>query len=80
MAPVISFYFQEGCDGELAFTARGQMFMNTLSKEFWVTNGSPVVSASIPDRAFRLANIIVEAGWTGKDVENVHCITREVVS
>ena len=44
MAPVISFYFQEGCDREVAFTARGQMFMNTLSKELWVTYGPPVVS------------------------------------
>ena len=65
MAPVISFYFQEGCDREVAFTARGQMFMYTLSEEFWVTNGSPVVSAPIPDRAFRLANVIMETGWTG---------------
>ena len=65
MAPVISFYFQEGCDREVAFTARGQMFMNTLSKELWVTYSSPVVSAPIPDRAFRLANVIMETGWTG---------------
>ena len=79
MAPVIGFYFQEGCDREFAFTARGQMFMNTLSKELWVTYGSPVVSAPIPDRAFRLANVIVETGWAGKDVENVHSITREMV-
>ena len=65
MAPVISFYFQEGCDREVAFTARGQMFMNTLSKELWVTYSSPVVSAPIPDRAFRLANVIVMTGRTG---------------
>ena len=65
---------------KVTVTTCSEMFMDALCVEFFVTNGTSIVSVPFPHRSFRLAYVVEATCGACEGVENVHCVTCKMPS
>ena len=72
-------YFKKGCHFELSFSTSMNMLMNTL-REVLSINGTTIIPTSLPNRAFRLTDVVFSTCTTGESVYEITSITSEMMA
>lgn len=80
MAPISGLNLQKGSNGKSSFAASSQMFVDSLSKVFWITDSTSVIATSVSNGALCLTNVICLTTRASKYIEQVHGIASEMKS